>query len=160
MLHFSGVTFSLKGDSIPTNGSGRVRITTIGDSNEDALICRSEMPTSVNGDWYLHPSQLTTDDDYNIESDPRWSRNRATDSEGHQLVRLRRATATAVEGVFTCHIPGDNNTPRTLGIYYPSELCIIIQSLQVLQYWTSVHCGLSINYKQIVDIHLSSYKTV
>ena len=132
MLHFIGVTFSLRGDSIPTNGSGHVRITTIGESSEDALICHSEMPTLVTGNWYLHPSQLTTDDDYRIESiDIRgWSRNRDIDSEGHRLVRLRRATATAVEGVFTCHIPGDDNTPRALGVYYPSELCIIIQSLQ------------------------------
>ena len=121
MLHFSGVTFSLRGDSIPTDGSGHVRIATIGDSNETALICRSEMPTSVNGDWYLHPSQLTTDDGYKIESDSRgWSRNRDLDS-GHRLVRLRRDSDTAEEGVFTCHIPGDDNTPRALGVYYPSE---------------------------------------
>ena len=39
MLHFSGVTFSLKGDSIPTDGSGRVRITDIGYNDETALIC-------------------------------------------------------------------------------------------------------------------------
>ena len=132
MLHFSGVTFSLRGDSIPTDGSGHVRVTAIGDNNEDALICSSEMPTSVTGNWYLHQSQLTADDDYRIESsDIRgWNRNRASDSEGHQLVRLKRATATVVEGVFTCHIPGDDNTPRALGVYYPSELCIVIQSLQ------------------------------
>ena len=123
MLHFSGVTFSLRGDSISTNDSGHVCITTIGDSNEDALICRSEMPTTEEGNWYLHPSQLTADNDYRIESsDPRgWSRYRATDSEGHRLVRLRRAVDTAVEGVFTCHIPGDFGTPVSVGIYYPCE---------------------------------------
>ena len=39
-------------------------------------------------------------------------------------MRLRRASATAEEGVFTCHIADDNNTPiaRYVGIYYPSEL--------------------------------------
>ena len=77
MLHFSGVTFSLTGyDSIPTDGSGRVLITDInphGDtcSNEDALICRSGITItglSGTGDWYLHHSQLTADDDYRIES--------------------------------------------------------------------------------------------
>ena len=36
-------------------------------------------------------------------------------------MRLRRSFATAEEGVFTCDIPGDDNTPRALGIYYPSE---------------------------------------
>ena len=127
MLHFSGVTFSLNGNSIPTDGSGHVRVTDInpnGDNNEDALICRSEMPTSEEGNWYLHPSQLTADDDYRIKSsDPRgWSRNRGTDSEGHRLVRLKRASDTAVEGVFTCDIPGDDNTPRALDVYYPSVL--------------------------------------
>ena len=50
-----------------------------------------------------------------------WNRNRASDSEGHQLVRLRRSLGTAEEGVFTCDIPGDDNTPRVLGVYYPSE---------------------------------------
>ena len=122
---FSGVTFSLRGDSIPTDGSGHVRITDIGDGNEDALICRSEMPTSMTGDWYLHPSQLTTDDDYKIGSnDSRGWSSEGTDSAGHQLVRLRRDTGYAftLEGVFTCNIPGDDNTPRALGVYYPSEL--------------------------------------
>ena len=36
-------------------------------------------------------------------------------------MRLKRFTATAEEGVFTCDIPGDINTPAYLGIYYPSE---------------------------------------
>ena len=49
-----------------------------------------------------------------------WARNRGDDS-GHRLVRLKRVNTTAEEGVFTCHIPGDENTPRALGIYYPSE---------------------------------------
>ena len=39
------------------------------------------------------------------------------DSEGHQMVKLRRAFDTAEE--FTCIIPGDS--PRYLGIYYPNE---------------------------------------
>ena len=51
-----------------------------------------------------------------------WRRNRANDSEDHQLVRLRRDSTTAEEGVFTCNIPGDDNTPRYLGVYYPSEV--------------------------------------
>ena len=50
-----------------------------------------------------------------------WDRNGAVDSEGHQIVRLRRASGTAEEGVFTCFIPGDINTPIYLGIYYPCE---------------------------------------
>ena len=126
---YIGVTFSLRGDdSIPTDGSGRVLITDInpnGDNDEDALICRSEIDTAF-GNWYLHPTEMSTDegDRINIrrggEPDRGWLRNRGLDS-GHRLVRLRRVSDTAVEGVFTCDIPGDDNTPRGLGIYYPSE---------------------------------------
>ena len=50
-----------------------------------------------------------------------WLRNKATDSESHRLVRLRRIMDAAKEGVFTCDIPGDDNTPRYLGVYYPSK---------------------------------------
>ena len=125
------MTFSLRGnDPIPTDGSGRVLITDInptGDNNEDALICRSETDgfttTNFNAQWYLDPTGMSTDDgDRIVNPDPRgWNRNRGLDS-GHLLVRLRRVSATAEEGVFTCTIPGDNNTPRYLGIYHPSEL--------------------------------------
>ena len=89
-------------------------------------------PNGGNGDWYLHPTQLSTAEGDRIQSsDPQgWSRNRGTDSAGHRLVRLKRhSTITAEEGVFTCHIVGDSNTPVSVGIYYPSEslwtvLCI------------------------------------
>ena len=123
--------FSLTGyGSIPTDGSGRANVTDInfnGDNNRDALICRSEINifTSTGGNWYLDTTEISTDVDNRIVGDgtpdPRgWTRNRGLDS-GHLLVRLRRVSTTAEEGVFTCHIPGDNNTPRALGVYYPSE---------------------------------------
>ena len=130
------MTFSLTGyDSIPIDGSGRVLITDInptGDNNEDAIICHSEIDAFTtaanNGDtnWYLDPTEMSTDDvDRIMHFDPRgWRRNRDLDS-GRRLVRLRRGSATAeegvFEGVFTCHIPGDINTPRSVGVYYPSE---------------------------------------
>ena len=145
-----GVTLSLRGNSIPTDGSGRIIITDInpdGDNDEDALICLSEVPISNGGDWYLHPTQQTADDsDRILSNDPRgWRRNRATVTnigETHRLVRLRRddsesSGGRALEGVFTCHFAGDSNTPVSVGIYYPSEshvqslifateLCIIL----------------------------------
>ena len=138
MASSAGVTFSLTGyDSIPTDGSGRVLITDInpiGDNNVDALICRSETVVSSGGNWFLHPTEMSTDEgdpnddsddgDRIVDYDPRgWRRNRGYDSEGYRLVRLRRGSATAEEGsgVFTCHIPGDINTPRSVGVYYPSE---------------------------------------
>ena len=74
---------------------------------------------------------MSTDDGDRIVStgrntpDPRgWYRNRGNDSD-HQLVRLRRGFDTAEEGVFTCDIPGDDNTPRSVGVYYPSECTIL-----------------------------------
>ena len=127
-----GVTLSLRGNSIPTDGSGRIVITDInpdGDNDEDALICRSEEPIRSHGDWYLHPTQLITSDSDRIEgTDSRgWRRNRNRYSLtiGYRLVRLRRDDSVAsgnrtLEGVFTCDIPGDSNTPVSVGIYYPS----------------------------------------
>ena len=120
--------FSLTGyDSIPTDSSRHILITDIRNNDEDALICRSERNnfTSNAGDWYLDPTERSTDTGDRIVSPyPRgWTRNRGLDS-GHRLVRLRRGSDTAEEGVFTCDMPGDIDTPRALGIYYPSEsLC-------------------------------------
>ena len=130
-------TLSLRGNSIPTDGSGRIVITDINpDGNpynyEDALNCQSELPISENGNWFLHPTQLTTDESIRIQSfyDPRgWHRKRDL-IDGHRLVRLIRLDSIyiysegndrALEGVFTCDIPGDSNTPVSVGIYYPSE---------------------------------------
>ena len=64
-----GVTFSLRGNSIPTDGSGRVRITDIRDTNANALVCRSGIPTTAGGNWYLHPTEMSTNDDDRIGSD-------------------------------------------------------------------------------------------
>ena len=106
LFHFSAVTFSLRGDSIPTNGS-RVLITDIGGNNEEALICHPEKNVSgINGagDWYLPPTWLSISPGARIVSplpDRGWSRNR--DVEGHRLVRLRRSSDTAEEGVLTCN---------------------------------------------------------
>ena len=130
----SGVTFSLRGNSISNTGDGHVLITDInpnGENNENVLICRSEKRLSNirsrRGDWYLHPTQMSTDEADRInnptDNDPDrgWTRNRVYDSEGHRVVRLNRTSDTAEEGVFTCNITGDRNNPRYLGIYYPSE---------------------------------------
>ena len=120
----TGMTFSLNGVSIPTDGSGHVRVTDIGDINGNALICHSGKAISSGGNWYLHPTEMSTNDGDRIVNPPPdrgWSRYRASDSEGHRLVRLRRATDTAEEGVFTCHTPGDFGTPVSVGVYYPSE---------------------------------------
>ena len=125
------MTLSLSGSSITTDGSGRIVITDInpdGVNTEDALICVSELSLSVNGDWYLHPTQQTTENSDKIQStDNRgYRRDRATLIDDRRLVRLRRddsvaSEGRALEGVFTCDNPEDSNTPVSVGIYYPSE---------------------------------------
>ena len=125
----TGITFSLNGyNFIPTNGSGRIFITDIildpsGNNNVDRLICRSSSTTFGNSEWILHPTQQSTDVNVRIDgpNDRGWSRNRATDLDGYRLVRLRRVIYTALEGVFTCYITEDLNSPRSVGVYYPSE---------------------------------------
>ena len=137
------MTFSLTGyDSIPTDGSGRVLITDInpdGDNNVDRLICRSEIDTFTStddsgGNWFLNRTERSTDTgDRIMNDDPRgWTRNRALDSN-HLLVRLRRGSATALEGVFTCDIRDDNNTPSYVGVYYPSEFSDVFQGRSVVR---------------------------
>ena len=130
----AGLIVTLNNVSIPTDGSEGILITDInpsGDNNEEALICHSELSADDTiGDWYLHPSQQSTDDDDRImhpmgrggTPDRGWNRNRDIDPEGRPLVRLRRVSATAEEGVFTCNIPGDTSGPISVVIYHPSEL--------------------------------------
>ena len=133
------MTLSLRDSSIPNDGSGRIVITDInpdGNNDDVALFCQSQLSLSTGGNWYLHPTQQTTDDsdrigDSQTGHDPRgWIRSRATITTGitgtRRLVKLRRDDSVArggraLEGVFTCDIPGDSNTPVHVGIYYPSE---------------------------------------
>ena len=86
---------------------------------------RSVLPKPIIVDFLLFLPQP------DFSNDRGWSRNRDGGSEGRRLVRLRRVTDTAEEGVFTCNIPGDINTPRYLGVYYPSELlCVILMCMK------------------------------
>ena len=99
-----GVTLNLRGSSIPTDGSGRIVITDInpdGDNDEDALFCQSELVgLSDVGNWFLHPTQQTTDGSVRIlGNDPRgWRRSRGGQIQTHRLVRLRRDDSIANEG--------------------------------------------------------------
>ena len=145
MLCITGLQFYLTGyDSIPTDGSGRILTADIGlndysttADDAGALLCQSDvLPTPGSGDGYLHPTQLSTAEDNRIQStdDRGWSRNRGTDSYYHRLVRLKRhCIITAEEGVFTCHVVGDSITPVSVGIYYPSELILLVAIIVVLK---------------------------
>ena len=130
----AGVTLKLKNESIPTNGSKNILITSIGNTNIDALICQSEVKRiPKNGNWYLHRTNQSI-----MEADRimypwgrGWQRNRAK-VERYVQVRLWRPSdkQPAVEGVFTCVIPEDMHTTTSVGIYYPSELIYILISTQ------------------------------
>ena len=125
----SGVTLWLNDVYIPTDGSGHILITAVNPNtlggNSEALLCQSERSATAvgEGNWYLHPTQQSREEEDRVMSvDVRgWDRNRGTENRLH-IVRLKRVSDTAVEGVFTCHIPGYINTPVSVGIYYPSEL--------------------------------------
>ena len=79
------------------------------------------------GDWYLQPDFETTTvigERIYGGNDQGWTRDRGTVNVSRSLyrqMRLKRVSETAVEGKFTCHIPGDSNNYKYLLILYPSE---------------------------------------
>ena len=132
--------FYLRGNSIPTDGSGRLLITDIGlhneqqssTSDEDALICRSskdvaKLHTSKNAsDWYLDElvnttTNLVTGVRIAGDNDRGWTRNRDRVEVTHRVVRLKRVSETPSEGKFTCHFKNDEHNNRSLLILYPSK---------------------------------------
>ena len=92
--------------------------------------------------------------------DSGWSRNRAIDSEGHRLVILRRPSATAEEGVFTCHIPGDFGTPVSVGIYYQSESYMYMYNHHCMAVNLCIHIDSTVSNCQYTcsGIKVSSYE--
>ena len=126
-----GVTFFLRDEAVvTTNSSSCLAITDIGDSVQGALVCQSSLPHGPNltsGNWYLSSddghANSTAEGDRVAREDPRgWASDVVTNgSDGHLLVRLWRVSESAVEGSFTCNIPGDTYTPKTLYIFSSSE---------------------------------------
>ena len=121
-----GVSLSLNGRNISTDGSGRVNVNDIAFGlDSSALICQSNVTTG-NGQWYLHPTEESTEEQDRIKDTSQGWFSTTSMTSVNQLVRqvrLRRATGhTAQEGVFTCYISKDSDTPISVGIYYPSEL--------------------------------------
>ena len=130
-------TTILSGDYIPTDGSGLLLITDISltnrqtqTSNDSALFCHATKDVTmvrdldILGDWYLQFDFKTTTVIGDGDNDLGWTRDRSNvnvSSILHRQVRLKRVSQTAVEGKFTCHIPGDSNNNKYLFILYPSE---------------------------------------
>ena len=117
------MTLSLLGyDSIPTDGSGRILISDINGIRGDALICRSDESVGRSR-WYYNAVEQSTAETDILEINDRdlgWSVTR-----DFGIIRLRIFTNTPnrVEGVFTCEIEGDSESPISVGIYYASECC-------------------------------------
>ena len=135
--HFTGGTFSLRGESISTSGDVMLNITdiAIGDDNANALVCQSERPSSQvtqYPNWYIDPdgTEPVVSDETRLGverfEEIGWGRHRTENSNNDpQVVYLRRQSATALEGYFTCHIGDDSNTPTGLFILYPCELLAV-----------------------------------
>ena len=109
----------------------------IGTNEDTALLCRSEVSSDSNqGNWYLHPTKMSTNETGRIVSgailgdDRGWHRNRIKyTAASYQLVRLWRDLAnTAKEGIFTCTFRLDRSTAVSVGIYYPSKSLSLLSS--------------------------------
>ena len=102
------------------------------------MLVRSSNTTILKSSTFLPQSEPYT-------NDRGWVRLRGTDDDNLRLVRLRRDSDTAEEGVFTCDIPGDYN-PGYLGVYYPSQslytglICIHTCIYLIITLW-GVVCG-------------------
>ena len=115
----TGVKLILKGESIPTDGSGRILITDIntnGPSNHEALICQSEPNEDYgSGNWSFDNVKIGS-----TSGVQGWETNENT-HRGILLVRLVRISYAAEEGVFACHLDETREPAAFVGIYYPSE---------------------------------------
>ena len=143
--HFTGVTFSLRGDSISTSGDVMLNINDIGGDNANAVVCQSERPSSEVSrfaNWYIDPdgtSPNADNDAHRLSAEDfeavGWNRER-TDNRNNdpQVTNLRRQSPTAVEGYFTCQISDDTNTPSGLFILYPCELLAAQCDIQLAGY--------------------------
>ena len=113
------MTLILKGESIPTDGSGRILITDIntnGTSNHEALTCQSEPNEAIgHGNWSLDNVKIGS-----TSGVQGWETKENT-HHGIMLVRLVRISYAAEEGVFACHLDESREPAAFVGIYYPSE---------------------------------------
>ena len=146
-------TTILSGDSIPTDGSGRLLITDISltygqtqTSNDSALFCVSsrdlaELNTLISEmDWY-YDSEVK---DYGSMSTKLpgdvtgWKIHRHNLNIIYRAIRLKKVARIAVEGRFICSIKNDWNNDKSLLILYPSELIKVNLCKNVRRYFLSV----------------------
>ena len=86
------------------------------------------MFSTTDSNWYYNTDSLSTAEEDRIDLIDRergWSNSPAFEN-GLRLQRLlstrfRGVDGNPLEGVFTCEIVGDSDSPISVGIYYPSE---------------------------------------
>ena len=108
IIVYVDVFLSLNGAVIPERGY--VAISDIGFSDKTALLCitnRLGIPTS--GNWF--PPNGTRVDGTDVPG--------VTRTRGSMVVRLRRTTGTAPEGIYRCSVPDAASTLQTVyvGLY-------------------------------------------
>ena len=112
ILLYTDVYFSLNDDIIPNHG--HVDISDIGSTDDTALLCHSNCPSSPGsivsgGDWFAPDFTRVNEDDVSG-----FTRNR-----GSMVVRLKRTTGTPHEGIYWCSIQDAASVQYTLyvGLY-------------------------------------------
>ena len=114
IIVYVDVFLILNGAVIPDHGY--VAISDIGSTDDTALLCITNRPPSYGsihsgGDWF--PPHGTRVDDNSV---PGVARTR-----GPMVVRLKRTTGTAPEGIYRCSVLDLASTPNTVyvGLYNP-----------------------------------------
>ena len=111
------------GNYIPSGSY--IELVDIGTTKHRALSCRSERNNSI-GNWYLHPTQVSTDDGDRIISDrygntKGWHRERKLSNKENTVRLWRDSSSTVEEGVFTCCFTHNRSMTVFVHIHYPSE---------------------------------------
>ena len=108
IIVYVDVFLSLNGAVIPNHGY--VAISDIGSTDDTVLLCITNRPgTPTSGNWYGPDG--TRVDEMDV---PGVTRNR-----GPMVVRLRRTTGTAHEGIYWCSVEDAASKPQTIyvGLY-------------------------------------------
>ena len=132
-LYYLGLTLRLKGkEIIPNNGEVNIATLPVGGCRPfDSLECLSDVPYRgiVEEAYWVYTDPNTLEDhvvddthcngDECKSPDIGWQSNMGIYKKGkryYNVVRLYRKAENAVEGVFTCYIEGDSNSPVSVTI--------------------------------------------
>ena len=93
-------------------------ITDIGDTEDEALICSTNLPNPGQSNWFLNTNKQYIDGVIQSDDPRGWRQSRSLDNGTIRLWRNANDTSW-VEGLFSCTIEPDITI--YVGIYYPSE---------------------------------------